>query len=167
MPEYARMLVDGVYEQKIAAPPDLQTISDITFGKVLSQRAVATQNLLQRDKGYHRESSDFLWGKEREFSTRLGEESIDIYLAWQDEEHQLHPIVDDGDFLWEKSRLSVRLSWWQKHSRAFLCPNEEVLERFRKQQHRPEARILLVSPQGEAAYYSKRFGLNTERRPPV
>ncbi len=159
MPEYARTLVDGVYEQEIIAPPGLQTISDMNFGKVLSQRAVATQNLLQRDKGYHRESSDFLWDNEREFSTRLGEESVDVYLAWQDEDHRLHPIVNDGDYRWEKSRLSVRLSWWQKKSVGFHLPDDESLEQFRNQQHRPIAQILLVSPQGEAVYYSKRFGL--------
>jgi CRISPR-associated endonuclease/helicase Cas3 len=60
---------------------------------VLSQRSVATQNLLRHDIGYDREASDFLWEKDREFSTRLGEESVDVYLAWQDEEDELHPIV--------------------------------------------------------------------------
>ncbi|MDI5754462.1 hypothetical protein MJL79_29895, partial [Salmonella enterica subsp. enterica serovar Montevideo] len=32
MPDNARALVDGVYEQKIAAPAGLQTISDVAFG---------------------------------------------------------------------------------------------------------------------------------------
>ncbi len=59
MPDNARALVDGVYEQKIAAPAGLQTISDVAFGKVLSQRSVAAQNLLRYDLGYDREASDF------------------------------------------------------------------------------------------------------------
>ncbi|EPJ5577240.1 CRISPR-associated helicase Cas3' [Citrobacter farmeri] len=159
MPEYARALVDGVYEQKIPAPNDLQTISDMAFGKILSQRAVAAQNLLRHDQGYDREASDFLWDEDREFSTRLGEESVDIYLAWQDEMGELHPVVTEGHFRWEMSRLSVRLSWWKKRSNEFSCPGADVLEQFRKQHHRPVAQIVLVSGSGEARYYSKHTGL--------
>ncbi|WP_227852708.1 CRISPR-associated helicase Cas3' [Klebsiella oxytoca] len=159
MPENARILVDGVYEQKINAPTGLQTLSDMAFGKVLSQRSVAAQNLLCHDLGYDREASDFLWDKDREFSTRLGEESVDVYLAWQNEVGELHPVVDKGDFRWEMSRLSVRLSWWRKQSGEFLLPNEEALEQFRKKQHRPAAQVVLVSPQGEADYYHKKTGL--------
>ncbi len=159
MPENARALVDGVYEQKIPAPSGLQALSDVNFGKVLSQRSVATQNLLRHDIGYDREASDFLWEKDREFSTRLGEESVDVYLAWQDEEDELHPIVKEGDFRWEMSRLSVRLSWWKKSSTGFSLPGEEALERFRQQQHRPSAQVVLVSSEGKASYYSKQEGL--------
>ena len=159
MPENARALVDGVYEQEIAAPAGLQKLSDIAFGKVLSQRSVAAQNLLRHDIGYDREASDFLWDKDREFSTRLGEESVDVYLAWQNEEGEFHPVVDEGDFRWEMSRLSVRLSWWRKQSGDFLLPSDEQLELFRKKQHRPTAQVILVSPEGEAGYYNKRTGL--------
>ena len=159
MPEDARKLVDGVYEQMIIAPPTLQTVSDMAFGKVLSQRSVAGQNLLRCDKGYDRNASDFMWDQEREFSTRLGEEAFDLYLAWLDEEGQLQPIDNEDDFRWERSRLSVRASWWTKYSGSLNCPNEEVLEQFRKKQHRPAAMVVLVSPDGEAPYYSKRFGL--------
>ncbi|MDV2058697.1 CRISPR-associated helicase Cas3' [Salmonella enterica] len=159
MPDNARALVDGVYEQKIAAPAGLQTISDVAFGKVLSQRSVAAQNLLRYDLGYDREASDFLWDKDREFSTRLGEESVDVYLARKDIDGQLRPLVDEIDFCWEKSRLSVRKSWWQKNSGTFQCPDEETLACFRKCHHRPSGQIVLVSDTGEASYYSKRFGL--------
>lgn len=159
MPDNARALVDGVYEQKIAAPAGLQTISDVAFGKVLSQRSVAAQNLLRYALGYDREASDFLWDKDREFSTRLGEESVDVYLARKDIDGQLRPLVDEIDFCWEKSRLSVRKSWWQKNSGTFQCPDEETLACFRKRHHRPSGQIVLVSDTGEASYYSKRFGL--------
>ncbi|EAA8525348.1 CRISPR-associated protein Cas3 [Salmonella enterica] len=159
MPDNARALVDGVYEQKIAAPAGLQTISDVAFGKVLSQRSVAAQNLLRYDLGYDREASDFLWDKDREFSTRLGEESVDVYLARKDIDGQLRPLVDEIDFCWEKSRLSVRKSWWQKNSGTFQCPDEETLACFRKRHHRPSGQVVLVSDAGEASYYSKHFGL--------
>ncbi|WP_425537852.1 hypothetical protein [Klebsiella variicola] len=159
MPDNARKLVDGVYEQTIAAPPELQTLSDVAFGNVLSQRSVAAQNLLRHDVGYAREASDFLWDNDREFSTRLGEESLDVYLAWQDGEGELHPIVAEGDFRWEMSRLSVRLSWWKKHAGEFSLPDAESLEQFRKAQRRPAGQVLLVSSDGEASYYSKQSGL--------
>ncbi|EKZ6370752.1 TPA: CRISPR-associated helicase/endonuclease Cas3 [Klebsiella aerogenes] len=159
MPENARTLVDGVYEQKIAAPEGLQTLSDIAFGKVLSQRSIAAQNLLRHDLGYDREASDFLWDKDREFSTRLGEESVDVYLAWLGEAGELHPVVTEGDFRWEMSRLSVRISWWRKQSGEFSLPDDEVLEQFRKKHHRPAAQVILVSPEGEASYYNKQTGL--------
>lgn len=159
MPDNARKLVDGVYEQTIAAPPELQTLSDVAFGNVLSQRSVAAQNLLRHDVGYAREASDFLWDNDREFSTRLGEESLDVYLAWQDGEGELHPIVAEGDFRWEMSRLSVRLSWWKKHAGEFCLPDAESLEQFRKAQRRPAGQVLLVSSDGEASYYSKQSGL--------
>jgi CRISPR-associated endonuclease/helicase Cas3 len=159
MPDNARALVDGVYEQKVIAPEGLQTLSDIAFGKVLSQRSVAAQNLLRHDLGYDREASDFLWDKDREFSTRLGEESVDVYLAWLGEEGELHPVVAEGDFRWEMSRLSVRISWWRKQSGEFSQPGDEILELFRKKLHRPAAQVILVSPEGEASYYNKRTGL--------
>lgn len=159
MPEMARTLIDGVYEGKIPAPSGLQGIEDNVFGALLSQRAAARQNLLQRDKGYHQDASDFLWEEGREFSTRLGEASVDVYLAWLDDDGQLQPVVKEGDFRWEMSRVQVRASWWKQNMSRLSLPNEALLEAFRKRQHRPVAQILLVSEQGDAAYYSKRFGL--------
>lgn len=159
MPDLARTLVDGVYESKITAPASLETISDLAFGKVLCQRSVAGQNLLRHEKGYGREASDFLWDTEREFSTRLGEESVDIYLAWKDQHSELHPIVTTGDFRWEMSRLPVRLSWWKKMSSKFQLLNDEELELFRTKQHRPMGQVILVSEAGESPYYNKRIGL--------
>ncbi|MCK3200135.1 CRISPR-associated helicase/endonuclease Cas3, partial [Escherichia coli] len=123
------------------------------------QRSVAGQNLLRHEKGYGREASDFLWDTEREFSTRLGEESVDIYLAWKDQHSELHPIVTTGDFRWEMSRLPVRLSWWKKMSSKFQLLNDEELELFRTKQHRPMGQVILVSEAGESPYYNKRIGL--------
>ena len=157
MPEDARALVDGVYE---ADPPaGLQTISDDVYATLLSQRAVATQNLLQRDKGYDRESSDFFWDDGREFSTRLGEKSVDVFLAWLDREGELQPVAGDSDFPWEMSRVQVRLGWWNKHVGNFRLPEPAQLDAFRQQLRRPDVQAVLVSENGEADYYSKRQGL--------
>ncbi|HDT6508945.1 TPA: hypothetical protein QFV83_002291 [Klebsiella aerogenes] len=121
--------------------------------------SIAAQYLLRHDLGYDREASDFLWDKDREFSTRLGEESVDVYLAWLGEAGELHPVVAEGDFRWEMSRLSVRISWWRKQSGEFSLPDDEALEQFRKKHHRPAAQVILVSPEGEASYYNKQTGL--------
>jgi CRISPR-associated endonuclease/helicase Cas3 len=164
MPEGARALVDGVYEETIPVPPGLQTVSDRVLGKELGQSAIAAQSLLRRDKGYVRTASDILWGENQEFSTRLGEAGTDVYLAWMDQEKQLQPVFE-GDFCWEKSRIRVRQSWWQKQSGQFCLPTVEMLEQFRKRRHRPGAQVLLVSENGEASYYSKRFGLTENLSP--
>nr|WP_084089616.1 CRISPR-associated helicase/endonuclease Cas3 [Erwinia oleae] len=159
MPEDARFLVDGVYEELIPVPPGLEAVSVDVFAGILSKRAIASQNLLHRDKGYDRESSDFLWDDEREFSTRLGEISTDIYLAWLDDEGKLQPMVREDDFQWEKSRVQVRLTWWQKHQGNLNQPEQSLLETFRKATRRPSAQVVLVSEEGEAPYYSRRCGL--------
>lgn len=159
MPDDARFLVDGVYEALIPAPPELQTLSDRVFGTILSSHSAATQNLLQRDEGYDRQASGCLWDEERQFSTRLGETSTDVYLAWLDRENQLQPVIRAGDFQWEKSRVQVRTTWWTAHKGGFSLPDDALLERFRQQQRRPGAEVLLVSEEGEAAYYSPRLGL--------
>lgn len=159
MPEDARALVDGVYKAEISAPSGLQTLSDDVYARVLSQRAVAAQNLLQRDKGYDREASDFFWEEGREFSTRLSEKSIQVFLAWLDKEGQLQPVSSDSDHPWEKSRLQVRLSWWEKQVSKFRLPDQTQLDALRKQIRRPEAYVLLVAENGEESYYSRRCGL--------
>lgn len=157
MPDDARALVDGVYE---ADPPaGLQTISDDVYATLLSQRAMATQNLLQRDKGYNRESSDFFWDDGREFSTRLGEKGVDVFLAWLDKEGELQPVANDSDFPWEKSRVQVRLGWWNKHVGNFRLPEPAQLDAFRQQLHRTDVQVVLVSESGEADYYSRQQGL--------
>lgn len=89
----------------------------------------------------------------------MGEESVDVYLAWLDEAGTLQPLVAEGDFRWEMSRLSVRLSWWRKQSSHFSLPSEEALEQFRQKRYQPSAQVLLVSSTGIATYYSKQEGL--------
>ncbi|MEA1064177.1 CRISPR-associated helicase Cas3' [Erwinia sp. HR93] len=149
----------GVSPPKIEMSDTLQKSANAAYGKNLGKRAEAAQFLLQRNKGYCRKASKLLWEKDVEFSTRLGEKTVDVYLACQDEEMRLRPIVNDSDFGWEKSRLSVRLTWWQKHAAALNCPDEATLEQFRHRIRRPAALVIMVSAQGEAPYYSKRFGL--------
>ncbi|MBW7983475.1 CRISPR-associated helicase Cas3' [Enterobacillus tribolii] len=157
MPEEARTLVESVYEEGIEAPAGLQGIADGVLGQVLSHRAAAKQNLLLREKGYDRNASDYLWSEMKELSTRLSEESAEVFLAFWGEDGELLPYAGEGAFSWERSKVQVRKRWWEKHAGGFVVPDEELLERFRKQIHRPAAQVLLVS--GEDAYYGKAFGL--------
>lgn len=163
MPEDARALVDGVYEPTLSPPAGLETISDDVYATLLSHRAVATQNLFQRERGYDRESSDFFWDEGREFSTRLGERSVDVFLAWLDKQRQLQAVTNDSDFPWEKIRVQVRLSWWNKHIDSFRRPEPVQLDAFRQQQRRTDIQVVLVSEAGEADYYSQQQGLTGKR----
>jgi CRISPR-associated endonuclease/helicase Cas3 len=72
MPEDARKLVDGVYEQMIIAPPTLQTVSDMAFGKVLSQRSVAGQNLCAAIKVMTKRQRLYVGSGKRVFHTFRG-----------------------------------------------------------------------------------------------
>ncbi|MDR2218421.1 MAG: CRISPR-associated helicase Cas3' [Yokenella regensburgei] len=161
MPEGARQLVEGVYQPDVAIPEALRDSADTELGKRYCNRSVAAQNLLQHGKGYDRDATERSWGDEK-VSTRLGEEGVELFLAWCGDDGVLQPVADCPEFGWEKSLCQVRLSWWQKHRAQFVCPDETVLALFRKQQHRPLAQVVLVSPEGEAAYYSKRLGFICE-----
>ncbi|WP_177486081.1 hypothetical protein, partial [Pseudomonas sp. F16(2018)] len=88
-----------------------------------------------------RESSDFFWDEGREFSTRLGERSVDVFLAWLDKDQQLQPVTRESEFPWEKSRVQVRLNWWNKHAAHFRVPEAALLESFRQQRHRPDIQV--------------------------
>lgn len=52
LPENIRLLIDGVYEQKINVPASLQAFSDPEYGNILSQKCIASQNLLDRNCSY-------------------------------------------------------------------------------------------------------------------
>ncbi len=159
MPQMARQLVDGVYEKLTEAPPALQSSEDDIFGQLLSQRSAASQNLLERDSGYDRESSDFMWSEEQQLSTRLSELSVELYLGWLDSNGELQPRINRGEFSWELSRVTVRASWWQKHGAQLPQLSAEQLEQFRKQRYRPAAQLLLADPQQSLSWYSAEMGL--------
>ncbi|AWH87654.1 CRISPR-associated helicase/endonuclease Cas3 [Limnobaculum parvum] len=159
MPEQARTLIDGVYESLISVPDALQKVEDNILGKVYGDQAAAKQILLVRDKGYDRNSSDLLWSKEIEISTRLSEDTIELYLAWLDNDQILQPYADDVDFSWEKSRVQIRDSLWRKISTNVSHLQSDELERFRQQIHRPDAQVMLLNQGKTSDYYSQVWGL--------
>ncbi|WP_021013292.1 CRISPR-associated helicase/endonuclease Cas3 [Prodigiosinella confusarubida] len=161
MPEDARMLIESVYEEQIPAPAALQDIANQVLGNTYSQRSVAKQSSLTMAQGYSITSSDRGWGEEVDIFTRLGAASIDVYLAWQPAtDNELpQPYAGTGEFGWDKSRLSVRESWWQKHEKALPVLRDERLERFRQCLHRPTAQVLLLTPGETPAFYRQETGL--------
>ncbi len=155
MPDDARELVESVYEEWIPSPAGLQRISDTVFGLKVSEKGAAAQMLLDRDSGYDRNASDFLWSDEVELSTRLSEKNVDLYLAWQD----LSPYASEPDFAWEKSRLSVRIPLWDKISAVAPHLQGDELDMFREKIRNPAAQVLLLAPGLESVFYSKVWGL--------
>ncbi len=72
-------------------------------------------------------------------------------------------MTNDSDFPWEKIRVQVRLSWWNKHIDSFRRPEPVQLDAFRQQQRRTDIQVVLVSEAGEADYYSQQQGLTGKR----
>ncbi|WP_425591544.1 CRISPR-associated helicase Cas3' [Brenneria roseae] len=164
MPEDARTLINSVYEEQIAAPAALEAIANIVLGKQYSQRSIAGQSSLALVHGYCARSSDSGWSDAVEISTRLGEATLDIYLARvpDEEGHLPLPYAPPEEFAWEKSRLQIRESWWQKHKKSLPVLEGEALEQFRQQLHRPHAEVLLLNNVESHAFYSKTVGLSIQ-----
>jgi CRISPR-associated endonuclease/helicase Cas3 len=156
MPDQARTLVESVYEGSIEAPPALLDVEDRVLGAKYGERMAAGQNVLSRDQGYDRRASSTLWSPAAELTTRLGDETLDIYLAYRTSEG-IKPYADVVDFPWEQSRVQVREKWWHKHCARLPQLTETELEAFRKQQHRPLGTVLLLET--DCNYYHQSLGL--------
>lgn len=114
MPNEARLLVESVYEDCIPTPTALEFKESDAQGKEYSQRAVAEQVSLKFEAGYSHTGSTH-WYDDMEISTRLGETSLDVYLAREERDGTLIPYSDDANFPWEMSRLQVREGWWKNY----------------------------------------------------
>lgn len=161
MPEEARLLIDSVYEQHIAVPAALEESDYQAEGKALGDRAVAAQSSLAYEQGYSLLSSDRGWSDDVDVFTRAGERSQDVYLAWRSaaETSLPRPYAGEDEFGWDRSRLSVRESWWRKHHNNLPVLSGDALERFQRQRHRPGAQVLLLTPDQEVDFYNRRQGL--------
>ncbi|WP_323666433.1 CRISPR-associated helicase Cas3' [Pectobacterium punjabense] len=161
MPEAARLLINSVYEEQIVVPLALEAIANKVLGERYGQRSVASQSSLALVHGYCAQSSEAGWSDAVDISTRLGEETLDLYLAWKSEnDGELpQPYATSDTFAWEQSRVQVRVSWWQKRKTGLPILEGEALERFRQQLHRPQAEVLLLNRGENHAFYSERVGL--------
>ncbi|MBO2007270.1 hypothetical protein J4732_19515 [Serratia marcescens] len=102
MPDQARTLVESVYEGNIEAPPALLDVEDKVLGAKYGERMAAGQNVLSRDQGYDRRASSTLWSPAAELTTRLGDETLDIYPAYRTPEG-IKPYADVDDFRGSKA----------------------------------------------------------------
>lgn len=106
-PGAVRELVEAVYgEQAEASVTEaLQKASRDQEGKDLAKQSQAKFNALNLDKGYCTESSA-RWYEDHQVPTRLGDETLTLYLAvWRDGE--LHPLCEDGANCWEQSAVRI------------------------------------------------------------
>ncbi|WP_258304988.1 hypothetical protein, partial [Escherichia coli] len=68
-------------------------------------------NALKLNKGYCIDSSD-RWYEEHQVPTRLGVETLTLYLAlWHDSE--LQPLRNEGDYCWEQSAVRIHAGYAQ------------------------------------------------------
>lgn len=149
MPEAARLLIEAVYGEESEVPEGMTRSEEKAMGDDYSQRAIAANYEIYLEGGYDLNSAK-QWGPE--VSTRLGELTVDIWLAYTTPEG-IKPYAQ-GENPWEMSALRVRKSWWDKHKTAFTLLAGEALERWRMTQRKKEAVVILL-PGG----YSSKEGL--------
>lgn len=156
MPDDARQLIESVYEQDLEPPAGLQKGYYGAQGANLSKSSIANQSVLNLNAGYKRDSTNG-WDNEVEVATRLSEDSVDIYLAYQQNE-KIIPYCSHSEYAWEQSRISLRRAKWEKIKNQIPQLDQTSLEKLRQQIHRPNAIIVLVETDKESSFYSKELG---------
>jgi CRISPR-associated endonuclease/helicase Cas3 len=117
--------VDGGLNKEI--PASLRKKSDEAAAEAFSERSIGRINSLEVGRGYKMDRHS--WGVEEDVATRLGMDSIDIYLARVDGS-QLTPWAS-GEFAWELSAVKVYDYLWKRVSVPKLDPERLPDERSR------------------------------------
>lgn len=156
MPDDARQLIESVYEQDLEPPAGLQKGYYGAQGANLSKSSIANQSVLNLNAGYKRDSTNG-WDNEVEVATRLSEDSVDIYLAYQ-QNGKIIPYCGNAEYAWEQSRISLRRAKWEKIKNQIPQLDQTSLEKLRQQIHRPNAIIVLIDTEKESSFYSKELG---------
>lgn len=101
-----RELVEAVYGADVEAIPEaLKKASQDQIGKDMAMRSQAHFNALKLDMGYCIDSSA-LWYEDHQVPTRLGDETLTLYLAvWRN--GRLHPLCEGGAYCWEQSAVRI------------------------------------------------------------
>ena len=106
-PGAVRALVEAVYGEGVDEIPEaLQRASRDQLGKGLAMQSQAGFNALNLDKGYCEDSSA-RWFEEHSIPTRLGDETLTLYLA-REAGGELRPLCDTENHPWEQSALRIR-----------------------------------------------------------
>lgn len=105
-PGAVRELVEAVYGDATEVIPErLQRASREQEGKDLARESQAHFNALCLDKGYCEESSA-RWYEDGSVPTRLGDESLTLYLA-EAVAGELRPLRDGANHPWEQSAVRI------------------------------------------------------------
>lgn len=108
MPDDARALVEGVYDDQVETPEGLIAATLDAEGDNRARASQAFANALDLDAGYDAaEANVSHWASETKTPTRLGEETSTLWLARWDGRH-LDPWRDAGSNPWHTSSLTVR-----------------------------------------------------------
>lgn len=160
MPDDARLLIEFVYGEQQEIPELLQLVSQKEEGKIWSKRGAAEQSTLTFAEGYNHNASCYGWSDEINLSTRLSEPTIELYLTYHDHNNQLPaPYCADQDFPWEKSRIQIRQSLWQKIHNKLPVPEETVIKELCQRIHKPYAQFALLTRDQQVEFYSRKMGL--------
>jgi CRISPR-associated endonuclease/helicase Cas3 len=111
LPEDARFLIEGVYGDDVQAdiPDTLLQQSIEAEGSDHADASMARLNTLSIELGYSDIATN-RWWDESKTPTRLGEESVQVYLAkW--EAGKLVPWSDEQENAWQFSAVSMRTFW--------------------------------------------------------
>lgn len=157
-----RNLVEAVYGDDIEdIPPALQRATDEQLGKDYAHQSQASFNKLRLDQGYCMESSP-KWFEEEHVPTRLGDESLTIYLACG-ADGELRPLRQDNRHPWENSavRIDARrakslTSAWQERYQAKLLDL--------RSRHRLLAEPAFILPLAESDGYLQGHVLDSKGR---
>ncbi|MEW7987769.1 MAG: CRISPR-associated helicase Cas3' [Candidatus Thiodiazotropha sp.] len=121
MPEDARRLIEGVYNEEAEGliPEALQELTWQAQGTGHSQEGMGKFNCLKLDKGYTRMSGD--WDEEVHIPTRIGDESITVALATVADD-ELQPYADTDQHAWVLSQITLpKYDWEQAQRRIDPC----------------------------------------------
>jgi len=159
MPQSARLLIDAVYGFERDVPAGLAAAGDRAEGECYSARALAGNSEIALTAAYGADGRCEGWDDAH--STRLGEESEDIWLARMCN-GQVTPYAD-GEHAWEMSYLRVRKGWWQKHAHEFQTLTGDALEGWRKTRRVGAGQVILLTDGPDEGGYSNTMGLTGKR----
>lgn len=126
MPDDARILIEGVYGMEVQSdiPDALLHRSSEAEGSDRADASLARLNALTLEVGYD-DSVTNRWWDEAKTPTRLGEPTVQVYLAkWQD--GKLKPWYFDKEHAWALSSVSMRAFWISGEAGQADIPNEEL-----------------------------------------
>ncbi|WP_374337467.1 CRISPR-associated helicase Cas3' [Leeia sp.] len=161
IPEQAggvRQLVEAVYgEHAEAIPPALQAAATKAEGDAKGKRSTASFNVLHPKYGYLRQNQR--WDEEARYATRLGENSVQLYLATVTEQGELQPLCQSGELhlRWALSTLRLAERKAKTLHPTLAHQHATALQTLRNRQPllRDDDLILPLTPDGQGGWLTQ------------